>query len=230
MQTSGELEEWVLYRAPKSVSFGHQSKPREARRCWPVIQRFLAELTTQSSLGDRIILGCEGGSGGTQTDFAHMPRADEARLQFGPETSEPRYFPQWKLDPSQLEVAIQFALDDDKFPKQKIGPTTLYFSYSFSWVEFQGHLRNAEKEDARTRASSLGIHVGGGGIFLQPHFIFPAPWTSEALKAFVARIEPLMPFRLRDQYFQRMMPIKGSGKRWGKTLKLDKQWRRQALS
>jgi hypothetical protein len=32
-------------------------------------------------------------------------------------------------------------------------------------------------------------------MFLQPNFIFPAPWNSKMLLAFLGRIEPLTPFR-----------------------------------
>jgi hypothetical protein len=216
-------EEWVFYDPPKSVAFGHQSKPRDARRAWPVIERFLSEFT-QSSLGPRIELSCQSPNV-ARDNLYNVPRADEARRLFGPETSDPRYFPSWKIEASQLEQALQFAFDDDKFPKQKEGPTRLYFSYSFSWIEFHQHIRDMQEHDARSPISSLGIYIGGRGVFLQPWFVFPAPWTSDELKHFIARIEPLTPFRFRDQYFKRVLPIKGKGKYWGKTLKLDKDWR-----
>ncbi len=227
MKTKGEPEEWVLYRAPKSVAFGHQSKPRDARRAWPMIQRFLAELT-QFSMAPGIQLSCESPNVG-RADLPNVLRADEARQLFGPEIDYPDVFPHWKIEPSQLESALQFVLDDDKFPKQKEGPSRLYFCYWFTWVEFRERLQDGEGHDPRRQMSSLGIHIGGRGIFLQPHFTFPAPWTSDDLKEFIARIEPLVPFRFRDQYFQRMLPIKGEGKRWGRTLKLDRDWRRRQL-
>ena len=188
-----------------------------------MIQQFLNELT-QASLGPRIELSCESPNVASD-NLSNVPRADEARRLFGAETSDPGYFPSWKIEPPQLEQALHFALDDDKFPKQKEGPTRLYFYYYFHWVEFQQRTQDAQEQDARNPISGLGIHIGGRGAFLQPRFVFPIPWTSDALKSFIARIEPLTPFRFRDQYFQRVLPIKGKGKYWGKTLKLDKNWR-----
>src|SRR3569832_693034 len=59
--------------------------------------------------------------------------------------------------------------------------------------------------ESRNRLSHIGVFDGQRQLFLQPHLVYPAPWTSEPLKDFVDRTAPLLPFRLRDQYFKRWL-------------------------
>lgn len=146
----------------------------------------------------------------------------EARLLFGPElslTSSPR----WKIREAHLESAIQFALDDDKAPKQQMGPVRFYFYYRFFWPDFERRPYWASEMETRKRNSDLGITLGARRLFLQPNFVFPAPWTSEFLRNFITEVEQAVPFRFRDQYFQRCLPAKKGPH--GRYLNLPNGWR-----
>lgn len=217
-----ELYEWVLYQPPKSVSFGHQSRIRNARHAWAKTEEFLAGLT-KHSFGHRMELTCHGPDTWTDPALA-MLRIREARALFGQETNPSDAHLRWTISEPQLSSAIQFALDDDKFPTQQIGPTRLHFYYRFVWSEFERNPYHAAGDEAREQASTLGVFIGRKRLFLQPTLIFPAPWNSHLLRDFLSRIEPMLPFRFRDQYFQRMLPTK-RGRKWGRTLKLSKNWR-----
>jgi hypothetical protein len=224
-----EPNEWVVYNPPKSVSFGHQSLPRDARRAWPMVGRFLTELTT-STLGPRIELTCYLPSAQTDAIVA-VARLEEARHRFGPEISNfgnHKMHPRWQLAEAQLNSAIQFALEDDKFPKQQHGPTRLYFSYQFCWTELKPPPRDGVQPESRSHQSHFGLSLGQQGVFIQPYFIYPVPSHSEFLKFFIDRTEPLVPFRFRNQYFQRWLPPRTKGK-FGRRLRLDANWRRGSV-
>lgn len=219
--TPHAVEEWVVYGPPKSVSFGHHSVPRDPRKTWPTVEAFLRKLD-HLELGHTVELICN--EGGKWTDVAVAERRiSEAQSVFGLALNPQDRNPRWKISASQLSVAIQFALDDDKYPKQQMGPTRLHFYYRFRWPEFEKRPYWTGKGDTRPRHSSLGVSVGGRSMFLQPTFVFPAPWHSELLREFITQVEERVPFRFRDQYFKRSLPPKKSGH--GRLLKLPASWR-----
>ncbi len=222
-----ESREWVAYIPPKSTAHGHQSRIRDPRRAWPTVERFLVELTT-FTLGPRLKLVCHGPP---HIDMAvAAARLEEARRCFGPEDAAPdgavRTDARWMLNPSQQAAALQFAFDDDKFPEQEIGPTWLSFSYQFHWNEFEQPSAKTNEAGSRDRTSHLVIAAGQKRLFLQPAFVYPAPWDSPFLKAFLDRTEAIVPFRFRDQDFKRWLPPPGPTSNTGRHLKLGANWRR----
>jgi hypothetical protein len=223
-----ESGEWVVYHPPKSVSFGHQSRIRDPRRAWPVVQRFLTDLT-QFALGERIELTCDNGP--HVSEGVAAARIQEAKRRFGPgvEQTDPyRLAPHWKLEEADLPSAIEFALDDDKFPKQEAGPSLLRFHFRFCWNVFGPEQGMANESDSRRVLSNLGVTIGQQRLFLQPHFIYPAASNSESLKEFIDRSELVAPFKFRDQYFKRWFPPQ-KGASHGRILKLGPTWRRGSV-
>jgi hypothetical protein len=225
---SVDATEWVVYGPPKSVSFGHQSRIRDPRRAWPLTEQFIAALT-RSTFGHRMTLTCLA-EPQTNGDVA-AARFQEARRRFGPETEQHGHHkthPNWILTESQLPLVIEYALDDDKFPKQESGPSFLSFSYQFCWIEFDRGGAATGKTDSRRVLSTLGVIMGGQRLFLQPHFIYPAAWNSESLKHFIDRSELIAPFRFRDQYFKRWLPP-AKPTSFGRVLRLEAAWRRGSI-
>ncbi len=216
--------EWVTYHPPKSVSFGHQPRLRDPRKAWPAVGKFLEELT-RFELLPRAELTCYGPDRGISPAFA-MDRIREARKLFGAEEDRTHANPQWKIAEPNLKAAIAFALDNDKFARQALGPAWLHFSYAVLWQEFELLPCLTVGNENRNQTSRLTIFIGHRGMFLQPAFIFPAPWNSETLRTFLTRIEPLTPLRFRDQYFKRVLAVGGGGK----VLKLDRNWRPPIIS
>ena len=191
-----------------------------------MVERFLAELTT-FTLGSRIELTCHGA--GAQTDTAvAAARLDEARRCFGPESASEfhRTHPHWTLSESQVTAAVQFALDDDSFPEQPLAPSWLTFNYQFCWNGFDRISGATSATESRNPMSSLGLIFGRSRLFLQPTFIYPAPWNSEPLKDFIDRTEATVPFRFRDQYFKRWLPPQSPRTKFGRQLRLDVNGRR----
>ncbi|WP_194476350.1 hypothetical protein [Bradyrhizobium sp. CCBAU 53338] len=215
--------EWVVYRAPKSVSFGHQSRLRDPRRAWPSVQRFLAELT-RSTFGHYIQLTCH--EPGLLNLAGATSRVEEARGIFGAEAQQNgpyRTHPSWSLSEAQVPAAIDFALDDDKFPKQELGPCWFTFGYQFCWPEFDDAL--PAQTETRPIMSRLGLILGQQRLFLQPLFVYPGPWDAERVRDFIDRTEAIIPFRFRDQYFKRWLPPEKRGSQ-GRLLRLEPTWRR----
>jgi hypothetical protein len=215
------VREWVVYHPPKSVSFGHQSTPRNPRLAWPKVDHFLGGLT-DVEFGHFSELTLYG-PGNRMDDTIARSRLEEARVQLGPEIESPGGPARWRINESQIRSAVDFALADDKFPKQQLGPTGLHFYYRFLWTEFEQLPYWAGDGDAKNRKSHLGVTVGSGRLFLQPTFIFPAPWNSTLLRDFITQVEKIVPVRFRDQYFKRCVPTKKS--ELGRLLKLPKNWR-----
>jgi hypothetical protein len=219
MLTDVNSDEWVIYSPPKSVAFGHQARVRDARRAWMLTDDFL-KLHTNFALNHNVSLMCCLPTEHIDASVASA-RIAEARTLLGPEIPDEASNPCWDIQPHQLADAIDFSLDDKKFPKQPWGPTMLSLSYLFTWKKFDLPRPPDEPRDVR---SSLGVIVGGWSVFLQPSFVFPATWNSGILRAFLTHIEPALPFRIRDQYFQRWLSPSGKGS-FGRTRKLDKNWR-----
>jgi hypothetical protein len=219
VSAEGTAGEWLSYFPPKSVAFGHQSRIRDARRAWSMTQRFLNHLT-EFELGKGFVeLCCTRRDHGVD-EAVGSPRIEEARQRFGLDLDGHADYPRWRIGPSDLEAAIAFALDDDRYPKQSYGPTSLHFWYRFRWKEFEPIYR-ALPTDSSDRFCSLGISFGGQRLFLQPSLVVPASWDSQVAREFIARIEPDLPFRLRDQYFRRMFLTRGNHG----SSKLSKTWR-----
>jgi hypothetical protein len=217
------IQEWVTYQPPKSVSFGHQSTPRDPRNAWSQLQQFLAAVS-ELEIGHLTTLICCFASEQTDSCVAEC-RIEAARKLFGPERDVPKVFPYWELSEAQLATAIDFALDDDQFPKQELGPVNLHFYYRFLWPDFERLPYWPTQGDTRKRQSIIGVTMGSNRLFLQPHFVFPAPWHSAVLQDFLRQIEKTVPFRFGDQYFKRWIPKVAKGAYHGKLLKLPKDWR-----
>ena len=222
-----ETKERLAYEPPKSVSFGHQARTRNTRLAWAATAQFVNQRAL-FRLGPGITLDCyvlydrEDASTG-------KGRQEQARQLFGPEhaSRSSAHIKHWVLAPDQLPAAIEFALDDDKWPKEEMGQTLLHFSYWFLWRDLVIPPRPGDDELAglpwTDDWSSLGVSLGGRRLFLQPRLVFPFPYDSEEHLGFLAQVEPSLSFRLRDQYFKRALPSKNGG--YGNVRKLDKNWR-----
>jgi hypothetical protein len=212
--------ERLVYHPPKSAAFGHQARIRDARVAWKATEAFLNEWTVYQ-LSPQIRLDCYGQQPSTDSTVS-LARIEEARKQFGEESnpsSDPRHTKSWPLESERLAEAIAFALDDDKWPRQALGPSNLHFWYSFQWRALPS---------VPEQPSHLGIFLGNQRAFLQPTLVFPAAYDAPNLRAFLVKLEGALPFRLRNQYFKRWLASQRS--KHGIVRKLDKNWRQQPNS
>jgi hypothetical protein len=229
-------EERLCYQPPKSAAYGHASRLRNPRVGWPFTVEFLEKFTIHYDYIAGIRLSCS--KPGKYTDeTVAINRIQAAEKIFGPVTNA--FFPEWKLTLDQLPLAIEFALDDDKWPRQDLGPVSLYFSYILLWREFLvcpapsrqdvvEYMRQDKWDDpGKSPLSRLGVSLGQRRLFLQPFFQFPFPYNSETGREFLACIEENLPFRFRDQYFKRM-PRSKKGT-YGRMRKLPKGWRQVTI-
>lgn len=224
-----ESIEWLIYHPPKSVSFGHQSRIRDARKAWPATKAFLDAFTCYE-IGHHRSLTCLIADELLDPTVLQQ-HAETARRLFGPETRAPdsRH---WDLPKMLLGSAIELALDDDKFPKLPHGPTSLAFHYRFLWTAFcessPGQGLPEGFDGSRSCISNFGIILGGQRVFLQPTFVFPGSWQSPEVLSFLTKLEERAPFRFRDQYFKRSLPaVKKHPYRRGRMYNLKKGWRGQ---
>jgi hypothetical protein len=219
---STDAEEWVVYQLPKSVSHGQASRIRDPRKAWPAVQKFMTALT-RSTLGPHVTLTCLR----TEPREVAAARIEEARRCFGPET-EHGQTSVWRLSAAQLTSAIDFALDDDKFPRQKFGPSLVTFSYRFFWKAFDRDATEVNGAGRDPASSVLVVTVGQRRTFLQPHFVYLAAWNAPSLRDFIDRSEPLVPFQFRDQCFKRWLSPEKPPNR-SRLLRLAPGWRQQPL-
>src|SRR5262249_25315582 len=151
-------------------AFGHQARIRDARRAWNATLDFLDQWTI-NRVEPYVKLDCNWPSESTDSEVV-AKRIETARTLFGPERNAFNVSGTWELALENLPIAISFALDDDKWPKQVLGPTRLFFRYHFQW-----------KEHPTESSSRLGIHLGGQRLFLQPALCFPLPHDSPELRS-----------------------------------------------
>jgi hypothetical protein len=210
-------EECLIYAPPKSVAFGHQARIRDARCAWAQTLVFLDEFA-HHRVSPHIQLQCWGSNLGVDPTVAEA-RTHAAIDIFGP----PEGF-EWAIPTSRLDEAIAFALDDDHWPRQVIGPTWLSFSIQFLWKAFLPAPPTTDPEAFHLHeyASRFGVILGNHRLFIQPGLLIPRPYDSAHTKRFLSRLDHDLPFRLRPQYFQRLLPSPRGG--YKRTLRLPKGW------
>ena len=145
----------------------------------------------------------------------------EAQHSFGAPTSISGSFYSWELTEQMLPEALEFAFADDDRPKQPVGPTSLYVSYSFDWRAMPNFPSNA-RNDYVSRGNSLGVSLGGRRVFIQPTFQFNASDEDPEFRAKLRELETTMPFKPKSTYYYRMEAKKtGKGQ---KLVKLSAGW------
>jgi hypothetical protein len=217
--------EWTAYRPPKKAKFGHNARRRDPRAAWDETKAFLAN-DCISVLQPTIELSC------WETRFLTSRGAFEAGLReaerrFGAPHSRQRGCRRWQLGPSELEAGLAACRINAAWPGENLGPLTIQAWYLIAWRGYAAQdvtpATLLESEAARTTASMLGVSVWRQRLFLQPHFLFPVAWDSQALRDTLASLELRCPFRLREQYFQRLLPSKAG--EYTVVRRLPKGWR-----
>jgi hypothetical protein len=207
--------EGLIYTPPKSTAFGHRTRIRDGRAAWAATVAFLESCTTYRFHDHAELQVLQPPYGPDAAIAAECRR--RAVERFGTPISG-----EWKLGPSQLSDAIAFALDDDRWPRQPAGPSYLTFLVEFEWRKYPPVEAVANPYD-REFGSFFGVVLGNQRVFLQPELFFPLPYDSAEIREFLDELDPVLPFRLRDQYFQRLLPSAKGG--WDQTRRLPKTWR-----
>lgn len=208
--------EWVVYSPPKSASFGHRARIRDPIKAWSSVQFFLAE-HSKFDLGHRSELSCVGVRFAENSAKAAQSLS-RIREAFAVKESDSDY-PRWTISESQVPTAVKFTIDE----VARDDSISFHFYYRFVWKEFERLAWQSDKHEKRDSSSTLGVTVDNKGLFLQPAWTFPAPWTSNFLNTFLHKIEAAAPFSMRNQYFKRSLPT-ATGRKY-RLLNLDKNWR-----
>lgn len=210
--------EWVLYRPPKSMSFGHGPRLRDHRKAWTQTKSFLADLT-DSSVPESISLSCRAANQWLSAAVASN-RLEEASRRFGsPTTATELNGATWDLRAEQLEDAIDFEIAAPKTGENELAPSRLFFGYKFHW-----RTPWDRGEAGELRKSSLLVHLDGGTMLLQPHFVFLASIESTAFREQLTAVEHAAPFKFSDRHFKRWVFTLKRGNA-GRVLKAPKNWR-----
>ena len=217
--TERSIDELVAYHPPKSVGHGHHSRVRDARKAWASTQRFL-EAHADAQLAEPLNVTIWGPNEWTEKAVAEATIA-EATEVFGALPTVSGIFYNWELPRNNLDQALEFAFADETRPKQQLGPVSLRIWYAIEWKTLHPPARSATSP--YSRGSKLGVSIGSRKVFLQPTFLFALPCHSARLKKLLVEMEADLPFIMREDYFQRVVPKKdGNGE---KLVKLHKGWR-----
>jgi hypothetical protein len=147
---------------------------------------------------------------------------DEAVKAFGSPSSTSDMSYDWQLPTSRLAEALEFALADDRRPKQALGPTMLYVAYFFVWrdLPFGPTLADVRHDLEKCR---FAASVGGRRVFLLPSFHFATSLDDKSFIKQLSVLESDMPFTPRDDFYYVIGPKK-SGRGY-KMRKLQKGWK-----
>ena len=194
--------EAVHYQLPKSVSF-HQATKGKPRQAEKAIRAMLAALADDVQLHPAMELRIDPPAEWTDAAVAHACLA-EARAQFGADGDPHEAAGTWTLDPDQLDAAIEFALSDERWPKQALGPIALHFSWHFNWRDFPKTFPEPLASWQRGTCS-LMLSFHGRGLRVAPSFVFPVAYEDPAFQQFVDRLGALAPFTINPRHFRRML-------------------------
>jgi hypothetical protein len=163
----------------------------------------LTSMAADVQLNPSITLRVDSPSEWTETAVA-TACLDAARRRFGMERNPHDSSQGWELGAECLEDAIEFALSDEQWPKQKVGPLTLYIAYHFNWREFSNDFPEPLASWKRgTCYIMLNFHRRA--LSVAPSLIFPMPYESVEFQPFVNRLEAALPFEINRKHLRRML-------------------------
>jgi hypothetical protein len=221
-----DQNERVMYVPPKSMSFGHAARARNAREAWNKTRDFL-ERNALYELRERTSFVCPR-SGEGLDEAVRDQYLSYVRSALGPEGGEPGY-PSWSVRKDQFEECVELALDEDRWPRQRYGPAHFHFCYDFVWRREGATRINRDRAPNEVpKYSWLGISIGSGKVFLQPSFFFPFPFDSGELPSMLITISADVPFKFSPHHFQRVFASK-EGRCYNRR-KLPNGWLQSAMS
>ncbi|GGY18108.1 hypothetical protein GJV26_24605 [Massilia dura] len=129
---------------------------------------------------------------------------DDARRRFGIERNPDESGKSWELGAEWLEEAIEFALSDERWPRQKAGPLSLFAAYHFNWRDLSNEF--PEPLASRDRGTcSVMLNLHRRALSVAPFFIFPMAYESPAFQPFVDRLAAALPFEIKSRHLRRML-------------------------
>lgn len=217
--------EWTAYHPPKSAMFGHRARRRDPVRAWAMTAAFLDRHCVYRLSPSGIVLK-SWGPGPLTRPAAAEDGLNRASGRFGPPEPSGDGSGRWVLAPSDLEDGLTLCAGVNRaWPEEQIGPLTLTWTYTLVWRRWLPSDGAAVEEDTdlRNGASLLGVGIWSQALLLQPNFMFPLPWDSPELRAYLAELDPVCPFRFRDRYFHRLLPSREGT--LTRSRRLPKGWR-----
>ncbi|MBB3219429.1 hypothetical protein [Pseudoduganella umbonata] len=194
--------EAVFYQLPKSVSF-HQAVKGRPREAFGRIREMLASMAVSVQLGHSIALNVDPPSEWTDAAVA-AACLDEARRRFGLERNPGESGKSWQLGIECFEDAVEFALSDERWPRQTVGPLSLHVSYHFDWRDFSNEFPEPLASWERGTCT-LGLNFHRRALSVGPSLIFPVPYESAAFQPFLDRLTAALPFEIKHKHLRRML-------------------------
>ena len=223
---------FVVYSPDKGSSFGQAPRGRGVRRVFDDVARFIATCTVAQP-PSRISLTAYRAT--QWDDDTSAKRCIElAQARFGmPDEQEsvggqrwPSGEPikgghlRWKGAQSNLAEMLDFLASGEPWPKQTLGPVELSFVHQFEWSDsVLVQQQSPEAHPGMIPTSDLIITLSRRS-FIQPSLWLPYAPDDDGLRSFLARIDPLLPFKLNSRHFRVAIPkTDGSGFRFAKPSK-----------
>lgn len=200
--------EAVFYQLPKSVSF-HQAVKGKPRDAVEKIQKMLASMAVDVQLGHSISLSVNGP--GQWTDAAVAAAClDEARRRFGMEAQHHDACKSWELDTNRFDEAVEFALSDAQWPRQKLGPLNLHAAFHFNWRDFSNEFPEPLASWQRGTCSIM-LNFHRRSLSVAPSLVFPMPYESPAFQPFLDRLAADLPFEIKRKHLRHMLVNPSTG-------------------
>src|SRR5688572_5523291 len=160
------MSEGLAYLPPKSVSFGHAARTRNALVAWKMTQDFLAThciASLRNTFDFRVWTPNEW----TETEPA-IVSLEAARARLGPEKDVASTVRSWSLPSDMLQESLDLFFASLRLPRQQMGPVAFNVCFDLQWRALPGGPSNG---------SRIGVFFdSASSVFLQPHFIFPFAW------------------------------------------------------
>jgi hypothetical protein len=95
------------------------------------------------------------------------------------------------------------------WPKQVLGPVTLYFTYNFKWRDprTRQEFASDSSSDGHCELSSMLVHLQRTS-FIQPDFVLPYDLNDSRLYDFLGAVVPKLPFALAIKNFRRRVSLR----------------------
>lgn len=144
---------------------------------------------------DRLVMQVESIFGGLKREPAaiHYPS--------GVPRSQQKYT--WKLEGSDLQMALRLISEGHPWPKYNIGPIELITSYDYQMVN---HLSKDRKESFNMRSSLLVWY--SSSCCCSPTIYFPFETPDDEFTSYFRKVATEVPFKMEEKYLRLVRPDK----------------------
>ena len=212
---------WLVYAPSKDSAYGHATRPRALPKLVPRLLAFFHDFALsagpkdirldlwspiQSDAGNHFEMYYEK----AKEFLGAPPKPGDFFLKTAGQSAQ-RLNRTSTIEPHDFQRALDFMVQGSPWPKQKLGPVSLQFSYDFMWRDprtgqpFPEQEQGYNTQDGKLNCSFL-LSLEQNS-FIQPELTLPFNLADPRLYDMLGVVAPALPFKLSIKNFRLRVPL-----------------------